>query len=395
LYQKRPVDSDERLPGRPNKPRRDWLGLLGLRGKTLWDLLGLLIVPIVIALAGWWLSEVSTRNQQQVEADRARQSVLQSYIQDMTALLLDKGLATSKPDSLITQVARANTLSAIHRLDSGRNRILLGFLSDSNLLSRESVALLRGAKLDGADLRGAKLDGADLSDTDLRGADLSDTDLRDAKLDGADLRGAKLDGADLSDTDLRGADLRGAYISDPLGAILRLDPTAKLTRADLREANLTRADLTGADLREANLSNDDKISLIQFNFGANLTRAELPDVDLSNANLTNANLSNVKLDGADMRGADLSNANLSSAHTRDHVGIIIRSIYIKIGANLAGTNLASTNLSNANLSYTNLSGADGWTNRQLAKAESLAGATLPDGRYLTKEDWEKFKRKYR
>ena len=28
------MDNDERLPGRPNKPRRDWLGLLVLRGKT-------------------------------------------------------------------------------------------------------------------------------------------------------------------------------------------------------------------------------------------------------------------------------------------------------------------------------------------------------------------------
>jgi hypothetical protein len=47
--------------------RRVWnrlFDLTGFRGKTLWDLLGLLIVPAVIALAGWWLSEISTQTQQ-------------------------------------------------------------------------------------------------------------------------------------------------------------------------------------------------------------------------------------------------------------------------------------------------------------------------------------------
>jgi hypothetical protein len=38
--------------------------LTGFRGKTLWDLLGLLIVPVVIALAGWYLSEVSMNQSQ-------------------------------------------------------------------------------------------------------------------------------------------------------------------------------------------------------------------------------------------------------------------------------------------------------------------------------------------
>jgi hypothetical protein len=56
------MDNDEKM-------RRDWLGF---RDKTLWNVLELLIVPLVIALAGWWLSEVSTRNQQQIEAQRAK-----------------------------------------------------------------------------------------------------------------------------------------------------------------------------------------------------------------------------------------------------------------------------------------------------------------------------------
>jgi hypothetical protein len=34
------------------------------------------------------------------------------------------------------------------------------------------------------------------------------------------------------------------------------------------------------------------------------------------------------------------------------------------------------------------------TNEQLAQAESLIGATLPNGMKMTKEAWEEFKKKY-
>jgi hypothetical protein len=127
--------------------RRVWnrlFNLTGFRGKTLWDLLGLLIVPLVIALAGWYLSEMSTQKQQeienqraqaqeQIETDRAQQSVLQSYIQDMTTLLLDKGLATSEPDKPIRDIAQSSTLAAVRQLDGDRKGILLQFLYESNL----------------------------------------------------------------------------------------------------------------------------------------------------------------------------------------------------------------------------------------------------------------------
>src|ERR687895_261994 len=180
--------------------RRVWNKLFnstGFQGKTLWDWMSFLIVPFVIvaAIAGLSYFESDRENkhaealrvaevkradtlleaenrraqaQQEIETDRARQSVLQSYIQDMTTLLLDEGLAVSKPDSLIVHVARANTSSAIYQLDSGRNRILVRFLFDSNLLGRaDPVALLSGTDLSGTDLSGTDLEGAYLRDTDL------------------------------------------------------------------------------------------------------------------------------------------------------------------------------------------------------------------------------------
>jgi uncharacterized protein YjbI with pentapeptide repeats len=268
--------------------RRVWyrlFNLIGFRGKTLWDLMSLLIVPIVIALAGWWLSEVSRQNQQkiedqrakaeqEIETDRARESVLQSYIQNMTDLLLDKGLATSDLTHPVRSIARSSTLTTLRQLDADRKGILLQFLHESNLITVGDPIII-------------------LSDADLTGAIL-----RDAGLTGADLRSADLIGADLHD--------------------------AHLSRAELRDAHLT-----GADLRDAYLF----------------------DADLSDADLGRAIPSDADLTGADLTGAILISADLR--------------------------------------------GAKGWTNEQLAQAESLVGATLPNGTEMNEEGWEEFKKSYR
>jgi uncharacterized protein YjbI with pentapeptide repeats len=93
--------------------------------------------------------------------------------------------------------------------------------------------------------------------------------------------------------------------------------------------------------------------------------------DLSYRELNNADLSGIDLDGANLRGANLSNANLR-------------------GADLSNANLRGADLSNANLFS-----AKEWTNEQLAKAESLVWATMPDITVMTEEGWEEFKKQYR
>jgi uncharacterized protein YjbI with pentapeptide repeats len=323
--------------------RRLWNRLFdstGFRGKTLWDFIGLLIVPLVIALAGWWLSEISTRNQQQIENqraqaqqqiedDRVRESVLQSYIQDMTELLLDKGLATSKQDQPVRGIARSRTLTAVRLLDADRKGILLQFLAESNLIGTGTVNLETGNIPD--------TDPIIITPTDpiilLFGADLSDANLDDAFLPGTDLR------------------------------------SANLTRANLYRADLSNADLTHADL----------------------SSAFLPSASLWSANLSDANLSRTVLDDAFLSDADLSGANLSNANL---VGTNLSPANLT-GTNLSRANLTGTNLSRADLSHANLLSAEGWFNEQLAEARSLIGATLPNGTVMTEAGWEEFKKRYR
>jgi hypothetical protein len=72
-------------------------------------------------------------------------------------------------------------------------------------------------------------------------------------------------------------------------------------------------------------------------------------------------------------------------------GLIIeeRGIVDLKGANLSGANLSGANLSGADLSEAHLSEAKGWTKEQLLAADSLEGATMPNGQQY--EDWLKSK----
>ncbi len=312
--------------------------------KTLWDWMQLLIVPAVLAVGAFLLDQAqNTREQIRVDQraqtdrelaeDRAREAVLETYLDRMSGLLLDESLSEAEVGARVRQVARARTLTALRRLDGERKGVIGNFLSESQLINSTSdksepiislaEADLGDANLVGADLRGANLGGADLVDANLGGADLGGADLSDANLGDADLGGA----------DLGGANLRGAYL---VVAYLR---GANLHAADLSDANLHAAYLVGADLR-----------------GANLGGADLVDANLGDANLGGADLRGANLHGANLRGADLGGANLRGAYLVD--------------ANLRGANLRGANLRGAKV-----------TEEQLAMVgvELLKGATKPDG----------------
>src|SRR5918999_5801174 len=197
--------------------------LTGFRGKTLWDLMGLLIVPLVILGATWVLNYFEGEREekradalQKIENDRVQHSVLQSYIKDMTELLLHEGLAASKPEQPIRDIARSSTITAVRQLDGSRKGILLRFLYESDLIYYEKELRLIPeliinpiTALKDADLTNANLNGAILSNADLNGAILSNADLNGAILSNADLNGAILSSADLSGAILSGADLSG------------------------------------------------------------------------------------------------------------------------------------------------------------------------------------------
>jgi uncharacterized protein YjbI with pentapeptide repeats len=257
-------------------------------GKTLWDWLSLLGVPLSLAVLGFWLqqnqqrrAEVVAKEQKDrdewiaqeqrqrdektakelrdITANEAKEEVLQVYFDRLSTLLVDKNLLAiaSKVYATKTQddkgqskievsleerelldsavdVIRARTLSILRRFenDSERKTSVIRFLIEADIISKLKLSL------SDANLSRANLKRADLSGADLRGANLMRADLS-----GADLRGADLTGADLSESNLSKANLFGANLC-----------LVNLSAANLTSAVFYTTNWLGADLNRANLS---------------------------------------------------------------------------------------------------------------------------------------------
>ncbi len=199
------------------------------RAKTLWDWMQLLVVPAALAIGGFWLThraqkqrdkenedaqkrrdaenEQRREHEQFLEQQRAQDAALQSYLDQMSHLILEKSLFASQPHDVHRTLARARTLTILERLDKDRKRYILQFLYESRLIDQEQCIIrLKEANLSEANLSQTHLPGANLPWTNLSRADLSNADLH-----GANLSNANLSNANLSNANLSGADLSGAH----------------------------------------------------------------------------------------------------------------------------------------------------------------------------------------
>ncbi len=287
------------------------------RGKTLWDWMQLLFIPIVLAVGGFWLNQIQksreektaeqrakiereviekrAENEREIAFDNQREKALQDYIDKISELLLEKHLHESKlgklEDEAAKIVARVRTITVLSQLDARRIGYVFAFLRETGLMRNPPNRSI----------------------------------------------------VTLSDADLNGMNFRSADLHD-----------VNLSEALLYKANLSKACLMYANLCDANLC----------------------DANLSQAELLGANLSHASLSGASLRGAHLSLTNLSGAYLSE-ADLSEADLFI---ANLSKANLSKANLREADLSKANLMGATGITNEELEKeAKSLDGATMPDG----------------
>jgi uncharacterized protein YjbI with pentapeptide repeats len=107
----------------------------------------------------------------------SQDAALQTYFDQMSTLLLDKGLngaGGAKGDREVRTLARMRTLAALERLDPARKRLIMQFLVEANLVQnapgKEPVIGLVGADLSGVDLTGSVLYDANLSGANLSNA---------------------------------------------------------------------------------------------------------------------------------------------------------------------------------------------------------------------------------
>jgi uncharacterized protein YjbI with pentapeptide repeats len=292
------------------------------------------VITVVISLVGLIIN-VQQFNQQQQAADhntldQRRQATLDTYIDQMSTLLLQYNLAHSKSGDPARAVAQARTYTALRNLDPERQGTLIRFLWEAKLINGSDPII--------------PLNVVDITNADLSNAYLGPVSLSNAHFDSINLSGAISTGANFHDSDLTGADLAHTHLDH-----------ANLGSSHLIGANLTLADLTGANITGEDTNLTDAILIGARLVGAdlagtNLTRANLSDANLTGANLADANLTNANLSGVK---ANLARANLSDA-------------------DLAGANLADANLTDANLTGANLKGAN-------LKGATLTGAIMPDG----------------
>lgn len=191
------------------------------RAKTLWDWLQLLIVPVLLAGGGIWFNLQQERRNHEGEDQRECDAAVQSYIDQIGRLLVDRYLRTSTRSDDVYQLARTLTLRVLKRLNES-----LVFYPGANsvpLQKREVLDFLYLSKLiEGAEpvisLEGADMTSINLADTTFIGINLMGAKIVDAVLDRANLTralllGAALDRANLDRTILRSANLTGATVS--------------------------------------------------------------------------------------------------------------------------------------------------------------------------------------
>jgi uncharacterized protein YjbI with pentapeptide repeats len=217
--------------------------LLVNEGKTLWDWLGVILIPSMIPLIlaiYTFLSTISMTTQQTIamqwQTDQQLKSeILRSYTNTIQDLILHERLLQSKSGENVQTVATTQTTLVLSQLDGERKAYLLRFIYQLGLINIQDTII----NLNGSNLTGANLAGADLRRTNLTGANLTGADLRRTNLTGANLHKTYLTEANLSHAILLNTDLSWST----------------LIRANLRGADMTGASLTEAKQTEAILPN--------------------------------------------------------------------------------------------------------------------------------------------
>ncbi len=213
--------------------------------KTIWELLELLIVPIVLAVVGFGFTIQQDARQEAIADQREQYTAMEAYIDSISELLVkdpgeDYGLRDSPQGGTLRDIARSRTMVVLLRLGDGNKRPIVRFLYESELIKTEDASNenANDASKERDDILPCEEDAI----VCLVGADLAGVELQRSFLREVDLQGANLEGADLTGANLVDADLSGITLSD---AKLGIDNrTQKVTR--LKGADMSRADLRGA-----------------------------------------------------------------------------------------------------------------------------------------------------
>ena len=141
---------------------RAFFAWTGFGQKHLVDYMQMFVVPIVVLLAGTFVSQSVNASAQRQAAQQAQDKRVQDYLAQMTTLVLDRDLLGRKSGGIAPQtvrdVARAQTATALNGMDGARRRFVVTFLYEQGLISGlDPLVSMRTADLSGSDLKEAEL----------------------------------------------------------------------------------------------------------------------------------------------------------------------------------------------------------------------------------------------
>jgi hypothetical protein len=234
------LETENSIRKRLRKHSEQFDAWTGLKDKTLWDIY-VFLLPIFIGLSTIIFQQEAKKSDLFIAEDRARQETLSKYLDQMSELLINKGLRKSESDSEVFILAQARTTTALRSLDSQRQTLLIEFLRSSDLLApKKRVGLLQNSYLSDTNLSSTFLQDANLSKTYLTRVNLSKTDLKNTDLSDTSLKVANLSNANLENANLSSANLAWANLKD----------AENLTQKQLEQAKLCRTTLPNGEISD-------------------------------------------------------------------------------------------------------------------------------------------------
>lgn len=211
------------------------------RGKTLWDWLELVIVPVAIAFVVFIYTQFEKKKNKRVEDENYNSNLLESFFKTITELLLKDDLKGDLNKKRIS-IARSRIIMIFGQLDGQRKGQVLQFLYESDLIDKEPMFHLRGANisdavLDRIVLKNAEIKSANFENTTIQNSNLNEIDLTGCNFKNANLSNSLVDNANFSYTDLSESVLQNLDLStvDFEGAILT---NANLTESTIKQSQL-------------------------------------------------------------------------------------------------------------------------------------------------------------
>jgi uncharacterized protein YjbI with pentapeptide repeats len=277
------------------------------RGKTLWDWLELLIVPIILTILAIYISNFQKNREISIEMLETQNRAIQDYHLLVTQTIMEsKGNITL---DVSKNLLRARTLAILSIISNQQKAALIQFIIESGLLNITSKCLdQRRFNLSNIEWLPGRYENIVLSGINMSKSHSCQSSFHQSIISGSNLIGSIIEFTSFIKADLNYCDLSHSEI------LSSLFTEARLIKAKLIDANLQGNDFRGSILRNAKLRGSN-LKGSKFNkaylLSADLSFTNLTDVDLSDANLSYANLYGAKLNGTILNNAILEGTIIS------------------------------------------------------------------------------------